>query len=193
MRVVAMNDFILEIEGLLSPEFCAGMIERFEADPDVTGGRVLHGDHGHEQNEDKRSHDLSLPPEGPWAESTLALHTAVSEALRSVLPNFPSLQVYPLTGTGYKIQKYAKGEGHFRWHFDALGPGSQGRLLALLVYLNDVEVGGETAFHHQARAIRPRVGNAIFFPTAWTHMHCGQVPESGDKYVVSSFFGFDRS
>ncbi len=52
--------------------------------------------------------------------------------------------------------------------------------------------GGETAFYHQAREIRPRAGHAILFPTAWTHMHCGRVPETVNKYVVTSFFEFQR-
>jgi len=30
----------------------------------------------------------------------------------------------------------------------------------------------------------------LFFPTFWTHLHCGEVPKSGDKYVISSFVRF---
>jgi hypothetical protein len=33
-------------------------------------------------------------------------------------------------------------------------------------------------------------GDAAFFPTFWTHMHCGEIPKSEDKYVVSSFVTF---
>lgn len=79
------------------------------------------------------------------------------------------------------------------WHVDALGPLTQARLLALILYLNDVEEGGETAFHYQGQEFRPRAGSAILFPTAWTHMHCGRVPRSGNKYVITTFFQYQRS
>jgi hypothetical protein len=30
----------------------------------------------------------------------------------------------------------------------------------------------------------------VIFPTFWTHAHCGQIPRSEDKYIVSSFVSF---
>jgi hypothetical protein len=108
----------------------------------------------------------------------------------NVTAQFPSLQVFPLWWTGYKIQHYKKNEGHFKWHFDALGPGAWDRQLAMIIYLNSVEDGGETCFHRQNLRVKPVAGNALFFPTFWTHMHCGEIPRSEDKYVISSFVSF---
>lgn len=162
----------------------------FENSPDVKTGRVLHADHGHGENQDKVSFDLEVLPEGEMASAYEYIHNAVCEALQVLIPKLPSLQVYPLQGSGYKIQKYPKGEGRFDWHFDALGPKTQHRLLALILYLNDVTTGGETAFYYQEQKVTPKAGYGVFFPTAWTHMHCGCVPESDDKYIVSSFFHY---
>jgi hypothetical protein len=39
--------------------------------------------------------------------------------------------------------------------------------------------------------VKPVAGDAVFFPTFWTHMHCGEIPRSEDKYIVSSFLRFD--
>jgi hypothetical protein len=39
--------------------------------------------------------------------------------------------------------------------------------------------------------IKPVAGDALFFPTFWTHLHCGQIPISDDKYVISSFIHFE--
>ena len=184
------QDYLFSFKQMMAPEDCAQVIKMFEASSRVKVGKVLHSDDGHAVNDDKISHDLEILPEGDSAASYALVHQAVDQALQMLIPNLPSLQVYPLQGTGYKIQKYPKGEGRFKWHFDALGPKTQNRLLALILYLNTVEQGGETEFYYQGRKVRPQVGDGIMFPTAWTHMHCGHVPVSTDKYIVSSFFYF---
>jgi hypothetical protein len=98
--------------------------------------------------------------------------------------------VWPLQWAGYKLQHYRKGEGHFKWHFDALGAGAWDRQLAMIIYLNSVAEGGETCFHRQNLKVKPVAGDALFFPPFWTHMHCGEIPRSEDKYVISSFVSF---
>jgi hypothetical protein len=50
--------------------------------------------------------------------------------------------------------------------------------------------GGETALHRQSLKIKPLAGDALFYPPFWTHMRCGEIPRSGDKYVISSFLRF---
>jgi len=192
MRIDSDRDFIVDIEGMLDAETCRSIIDAFETCPDVRDGRVFHMDRGDVESSDKVSFDLPMPVEGAWADLHRRTHGAVSEAILSILPRYPSLQVDALGSTGYKIQKYRRGEGHFTWHVDSFGPMAEARVLALILYLNDVTSGGETEFHHQARAIEPRAGRGILFPTAWTHMHRGVVPQSGDKYVISSFFEFPQ-
>ena len=94
--------------------------------------------------------------------TTSAIRGDAPAARSAVAAQFPSLQVWPLRCTGYKIQHYRKNEGHFKWHFDALGRGAWERQLAMVAFL-----------------------------TFWTHMHCGEIPRSEDKYIVSSFLCFD--
>lgn len=190
MKWLPMRDFIAHGEGILAPERCAELIERFQGDPGVAPGGVFNADDGATTNTDKISFDLPIPDAGDWAPLHGHLHERVSKAVESICAPYPSLQIYPLGSTGYKIQMYPKGRGRFAWHMDALGPMTQARLLAMILYLNDVEEGGETAFHYQQLEIAPRAGTALFFPTAWTHMHCGRVPISDDKYIVSSFFQY---
>jgi hypothetical protein len=193
MRIVSDRDFIVHFEDLLPTAVCREIVERFESSSATRTGRVFHVDDGDTRSDDKLSLDLPIPEAGEWADLHRTIHEAVSRAVGEILPRYPSLQIDPLGGTGYKIQKYARGEGHFTWHVDGFGPMAEHRLLALVLYLNDVERGGETEFHHQDVAIRPRTGDALLFPTAWTHMHRGRIPESNDKYVISSFFEFVRA
>lgn len=190
MRLLSDRDFIVHFSQVLDAETCGALIEAFERSPDVHDGRVFHMDHGEQHSPDKVSFDLAIPTEGLFAPLHERVHVAVSQAIGEILPLYPGLQVDPLGSTGYKIQKYRKNEGHFHWHVDSFGPLAETRLLALILYLNDVDEGGETEFHHQARRVQPRTGEAILFPTAWTHMHRGAIPLSGDKYVISSFFRF---
>jgi prolyl 4-hydroxylase len=191
MEIVAMADCIFYVKELLSRDLCQAIIENYQRDPRKHPGYTV-GSRGERKSQDdvKVSTDLGLTNEGIWKASHDAVHLAISTAVSGIAAGFPSLQVWPLGTTGYKIQHYRKNEGHFKWHFDALGPGAWDRQLAVIVYLNSVESGGETCFHRQNLKVRPVAGDAIFFPTFWTHMHCGEIPRSGDKYIISSFVSF---
>ena len=192
MEIVVAGDCIFYVKELLSNELCRAVIENYQRDPRRHPGYTL-GSRGETKAHDdvKVSIDLGIVDEGAWTAVHAPLHEAVSRVVASIASQFPSLQVWPLRCTGYKIQHYRKNEGHFKWHFDALGPGAWDRQLAMVIFLNSVAEGGETSFHRQNLKVRPVAGDAVFFPTFWTHMHCGEIPRSDDKYIVSSFVCFD--
>jgi len=187
----AAGDCIFYVKELLSPALCRTVIENYQRDPRKHPGHTI-GSRGEKKSYDevKVSTDLDITNEGAWTAVHDALHQAVSQVVLSIAARFPSLQVWPLRCTGYKVQHYRKDEGRFNWHFDALGPGAWDRQLALVIYLNSVEAGGETSFHQQNVKVRPVAGDAVLFPPFWTHMHCAEIPRSGDKYIISSFVTF---
>jgi hypothetical protein len=191
MELFARDECIFYVKELLSQQLCQRFIQLYEDDPRKHPGHTASpvGDKQLEANV-KVSTDLDVETDGIWTAAFAGLHSAVTTVILSIAAQFPSLQVSPLRCTGYKIQHYKKNEGHFKWHFDALGPGGWDRQLAVIVYLNSVAEGGETCFHRQNLKIKPVAGDALFFPTFWTHLHCGEVPKSGDKYVISSFIRF---
>jgi len=90
--------------------------------------------------------------------------------------------------TGFQVQKYYKNYGYYRPHVDSF-PGStvDNRVLAVVVYLNDVEYGGETNFPIHHVMIKPKAGRIALFPAVWTHLHESCVPISSDKWIVSTF------
>ena len=192
MEILPATESIFYVKELLPKELCREIIDQFERDPGKHPGYTLDSS-GEKKSADpvKASTDLGIPKEGIWTKVHDELHRTVSLAVASIAARFPSLQVWPLRTTGYKIQHYSKSAGYFRWHFDALGPGAWERQLAMVIYLNSVQQGGETCFHRQNLQFRPVAGDALFFPTFWTHMHCGEPPRSEDKYVISSFVCFD--
>lgn len=191
MEIVAAAECIFRVTELISGDLCRSIIENYEQDLRKHPGHTV-GSRGETKANDpvKISTDLQITNQGVWTAIHDELHLAVTRLVLSVATQFPSLQVWPLRTTGYKVQHYRRNEGHFKWHFDALGPGAWDRQLALIIYLNSVADGGETCFHRQNLKVKPVAGNAVLFPTFWTHMHCGEIPRSEDKYVISSFVCF---
>jgi hypothetical protein len=191
MQIVPAPENIFYVRELLSKELCQAIITIYERDPRRQPGYVLRGRGEKElQDEIKVSMDLVITEDGEWTAAFEELNRAVNAALKQIVEQVPALQIWPLWWTGYKIQHYRKNEGHFKWHFDAIGPGTWERQLAMIIYLNSVEEGGETCFHRQDLQVKPIAGDAVIFPTFWTHAHCGQIPRSEDKYIVSSFVSF---
>ena len=77
----------------------------------------------------------------------------------------------------------------FQLHFDAINHLSN-RYLVLLWYLNDVEHGGGTRFPRLDIEITARAGRLLMFPPYWMYQHEGLPPESGDKYILSTYLLF---
>ena len=192
MQIVPAADSIFLVKGILSPETCRTVLANYERDPRKQLGHVIRG-RGEMQVQEgiKVSTDLIIRPDGDWIPAYDELNRAINEALTRIAEQVPSLQVWPLMWSGYKIQHYRRNEGHFKWHFDAIGPGTWHRQLAMVLYLNTVEEGGQTCFDRQNLTVKPVAGDAVFFPTFWTHSHCGLVPRSDDKFIISTFVSFD--
>jgi prolyl 4-hydroxylase len=191
MELALIADSIFYVRDLISKELCRTLIENYAQDARKHPGFTL-GSRGERKAHDevKVSTDLAIQSEGASAAAHGELHAAVTRVVMSLAAQFPALQVWPLQWSDYKLQHYRKDKGHFKWHFDALGPGAWERQLAMIIYLNSVAEGGETRFHRQQVNVKPVAGDALFFPTFWTHMHCGEVPKSEDKYIISSFVSF---
>jgi len=64
------------------------------------------------------------------------------------------------------------------------------RLLTRMVYLNDVEEGGETEFLYQSMRVKPKQGTLVIWPAAFTHTHRGNPPLSNSKYIVTGWTEF---
>ena len=61
------------------------------------------------------------------------------------------------------------------------------RILTWTLYLNDVNEGGETEFLHQSLRIKPKQGTIVVWPAGFTHIHRGNPPLSGEKYIVTGW------
>jgi len=89
-----------------------------------------------------------------------------------------------------KIQRYEPTQGYHVWHCDNTNTLSARRILVCILYLNTVKKGGETEFLYQSHRISPVQGTLILFPAAWTHLHRGNPPLKGYKYIMNTWLEF---
>ena len=70
---------------------------------------------------------------------------AYNNAIKDGCP-FPNPNIVKLSLNGYTIRRYKKNEGIFKPHIDQQSGDTVSRLFSILIYLNDVDEGGETEF-----------------------------------------------
>jgi hypothetical protein len=90
----------------------------------------------------------------------------------------------------FKIQKTKIGGGYHVWHYEADRRELSHRLLTWILYLNDVQEGGETEFLYQHMRVKPEQGTLVIWPAAFTHTHRGNPPLSNEKYIVTGWTEF---
>lgn len=106
-------------------------------------------------------------------------------------------------GEGIQILRYKIG-GEYKTHFDYFlpdDPGSQvhlakggQRVSTLIIYLNDVEAGGETIFPHLNLSVVPKKGSAVYFEYCNGQgqvdpltLHGGLPVSVGEKWIATKW------
>jgi hypothetical protein len=194
-----LRDGILVTDNALSDEICAEAVENLSGIIDELGHQGLTA--GGVNTTYKKSRDIRLVDE------TLSL--VANDDVRLVLTNFVnSLQqainicyseyrrnmqaLWHLSGmydSGFQVQRYSKVNDYYREHVDSfpwIGELST-RALSVVVYLNDIEQGGETDFPLQDIKVKPKSGRICVFPSNFTHPHSGNPSLGSDKWIVSTF------
>ena len=86
-----------------------------------------------------------------------------------------------------KIQKTLPSQGYHVWHTETMCRRDSLRFLTFILYLNDVEEGGETEFLYQQTRIKPVENRLVLWPTGMTHIHRGNPPLKGEKYILTGW------
>lgn len=106
-------------------------------------------------------------------------------------------------GEGLQVLRYGEGGGTAP-HFDFVAPTNAAnqaslarsgqRRSTLLVYLTDVEAGGETEFPRAGVTVQPRRGHAIYFESCNSRgqldalsLHAGRPVARGEKWIVTKW------
>lgn len=135
---------------------------------------------------------LSVPhPEG----GTITITPEVIAILDDATVEALIRKVYRM-GT-INLQKYQRKQGGYHTYHAEIYPSMHDtqalalhRVLLFMYYLNDVREGGETEFYHQQLMLKPTKGQLVFAPCGFTHTHKGHVPQSNDKYILTSWVLF---
>ena len=90
----------------------------------------------------------------------------------------------------FNIQRYNPGDHFSHVHTERSSLNSLHRVFAWMTYLNNVDDGGNTHFTHYDLKIKPEIGKTLIWPAEWTHAHCGEILNSGVKYIITGWMHF---
>jgi prolyl 4-hydroxylase len=118
------------------------------------------------------------------------------------------MQLPSENGEGLQVMRYGTG-GEYRAHFDYFDTEKKGpalhlakggqRVSTLVIYLNDVDRGGETTFPDLGVSFPPKKGSAVYFEYCDRlgklddrSLHAGEPVLSGEKWIATKWMRQDR-
>jgi hypothetical protein len=197
------NKYIYINENSISRELCEDIINLFELEEDKYIGKTRNG----VDKDIKDTTDYVINSEDKkWSKIHSFLKTELNNNLKSYFKNlnkndcinnteqlssnieynyFSELALFFNT---FMIQKYNKNCGRYIYHNDSHIDFSNksNRIITYLWYLNDVKEGGQTVIEDNIKII-PRTGKLLLFPACWTYPHCGKIPISDNKYILTGW------
>jgi hypothetical protein len=90
----------------------------------------------------------------------------------------------------YKVQKTYPSGGYHIWHCEDGTPSYSRRIGVYILYLNDVDEGGETEFLYFPKRIYAKQGRLAIFPPNFPWTHRGNPPISNEKYIMTGWIEF---
>ena len=191
-----MQDFIKTWDNELDAEYCQTVIDYYNAQQ---GTRILNRQTANEKAPKMNKDGSMLYDEGETGTFALSMnkilqpyydciHRCVDDYVSEfgIFENVNPIQL----SHSIKIQHTRPSEGYHVWHCEHASRDTGQRALLAMVYLNNVDQGGETEFLYQSRRIEARTGRVMFCPAGYTHTHRGNPPLSGDKYAITTWLEF---
>ena len=177
----------MEIPGAATPEFCDGMIEKFESDSRKRPGLI--GPEGAVDKKIRDSNNLEMNLYPDWKPIVDDIRRMIYSRLIEYLDAIHIGKTNSMWSNGYDssytMMKYTPDSVGYTWHNDFMFDNTSGRggcrTVTWLFYLNDCE-GGETEFGDGTK-IKCEQGKLVLFPSTWCMTHRGHPPIGGDKYL----------
>ena len=177
----------MEIPGAATPEFCDGMIEKFESDSRKRPGLI--GPEGAVDKKIRDSNNLEMNLYPDWKPIVDDIRRMIYSRLIEYLDTIHIGKTNSMWSSGYDtsytMMKYTPDSVGYNWHNDFMFDDQTGRggcrTVTWLFYINDCE-GGETEFGDGTR-IKCEQGKLVLFPSTWCMTHRGHPPIGGDKYL----------
>lgn len=174
---------INEFSKVLDQQECSSLIDAFEANESL-----------HERFDDDNRPSftqLNLTDNG----ISKPLHDIIVDRVFKMMELYRVNYPWLINSRGLeqlRIKKYNPDGDQFDWHIDVVNHNSAIRAVAVQIYLNTVEDGGETVFNVQGneKVIKPVAGNAFCFPPMWMFPHCGKPTKSEPKYILTTYLHY---
>jgi hypothetical protein len=184
-------DFIHVNESSIPPDLCEDIIATFEKEPNKYKGVTRSGLNINIKDTLDYFIDINIDETSMWYNINTFLYNELSKNLvqfDAILYNKYGIHLIDdkLCDTGFMLQKYTKHVGKFVYHDDFSIKDNIHRVITFIWYLNDVDEGGETEFCGDYK-VKPTVGKLVLFPASWCYPHCGFMPISNDKYIITGW------
>ena len=186
-----INNFIDVYENVLSVDQCNQVIEDFNRLSDQ-GFASNHMNEDRSQINDNRigysQMLLSLFKDEDRGDIIHTVGNTLNEYTQKYQEGMFSPETETLTVVeGILVQKTRPTEGYHVWHAERQDVPSSTRAFSWILYLNDVEEGGETEFLYYSKRVKPKTGSLLVFPAGYTHCHRGNPPLTGDKFIMTGW------
>lgn len=143
----------------------------------------------------KNSMDVEIGAYHFYRDLLHEVNAAVQDAYNLYLQKYWQINEYLARHevTAFQVQKYDHVDhgGYHYFHIESSSARSMRRVMAYIVYLNDITEGGETEFLHQGLRVKPETGKLAVFPAYFTHVHRGNpVLSKQDKYILTGWMEY---
>jgi hypothetical protein len=190
------DDFIGVFDGVFPPEYCQNWIKHFDKveEAGMSYSRVQGFDRPSHFTKDQAidfmncslysKDELRIECQdfdiGFW-QVCYPLYVEKYSVIRQADPH----KVYTV-----KVQKTVPGGGYHVWHYEDSSRTQCQRILTFIIYLNDIDEGGETEFLYLGKRIQPKEGRVVIWPSGFTHTHRGNPPLKDSKYIITGWVEF---
>ena len=183
-----ITDFIIRYEKIFTREECRQLIEKIDfyddnalLYPQPDNNKIFQ-----DQDAVNVFSDSSLTiPESSFI--CQKIFQKINPCVDDYLNKFPVLGRRKFSIHDIKLKKIKCGAGFHSWHYENGNIENSRRTFVIQVYVNDDFDGGETEFLYQNKREKAVAGDVLIFPCQYTHVHRGNPPIDGDKYLVTSW------
>lgn len=183
------ENFLYNRKNFLSIEQSNKLINFYEQNPNKIDGVV---GKGVVEEKKKKCKQISVSFEKNITQSIITtLRYNLKSECKELAIKYPFLN----TISGWKvddlfnIQKYEPKEAYFEEHCEHM-PDQPQRIIAWMIYLNNVNDRGGTYFPHQKITLKPKVGDLWIWPASWTHPHKGIPSPTEIKYIATGWISY---
>ena len=170
-----ITDFIGVFPGAVDPNFCDFLCQYIDQAAELAPRNYTH----------VKDKQICLDAFSPG--EAKGVMDYVNGCLYYYINEFSYLTNFSYVSALVLLQKTEPTQGYHMFHGENINWNVQNRTLAWMLYLNDVEEGGETEWLYQKRKIKPERGTVVIWPGSFTHLHRGNPPMS-DKYIATGWY-----